>query len=258
MKTATFNANSIRSRLPIILSWLKENKPDYLCIQETKVQDKDFPIHEFEDSGYNVYYKGEKSYNGVAILSKKRADEIVIGFDKKTEIEGSRIITAYYDDVIIVNTYIPQGQDVDSEKYAYKLNWFDQLLNYFENNFSPDNPILWMGDFNVAFENKDVHDPKRLLGHVCFNPVVQNKLRSLINFGFTDILRKFHPEECIYSFWDYRVADAINRGIGWRIDYIMATKPLADKFSNAEVDIKPRLLNKPSDHTFVTAEIIGF
>ena len=253
MKVASFNVNSIRARIDIVLQWLNEESPDVLCIQETKVIDGDFPLGVFKDINYNVVFRGEKSYNGVAIISKHKIDNVRFGFDDK-ESEGTRLISATIKKIQVVNTYIPQGYEPLSDKFRYKLDWFQRLHDYFSQHFSPDKPLLWLGDFNVAPEPMDVHDPKKLLGQVGYHPDEHAALKRLQDWGFIDIFRQHQPGPEQYTFWDYRVKNAVKRKVGWRVDHIWATKPLARKSINAWIDIKPRLKERPSDHTPIVAE----
>jgi len=147
-----------------------------------------------------------------------------------------------------------KGQAVGSEKFEYKLNWYSRLRQYFETNFTPQQPIIWVGDFNVAPTPIDVYDPEKLAGSVCFHPDEHNALAGVMNWGFTDIFRKHRPDEKSFSFWDYRIPNAVKRGLGWRIDHICATKPAADRSTDCWIDIAPRMKPKPSDHTYVVAE----
>ncbi len=253
-KIATFNANSIRSRLPIVLDWLRAQAPDVLCLQETKTQDDQFPAQAFAEIGYHVIFRGQKAYSGVATASRERPQDVSFGLDDGGEPDEPRLIRATYRGIPVVNTYVPQGTDVDSPQFQYKLEWFKRIRNFFERHYSPAKPLLWCGDLNVAPEPIDVHDPKRLLGHVCFHPQVHKALADVMSWGFTDIFRKHCPDAGHYSFWDYRVRDAVTRGLGWRVDHVMATKSLADRSVRAHIDVEPRLRPKPSDHTFVVAE----
>lgn len=252
IKIASFNANSIRSRIDIILDWLKATETHILGIQETKAQDKDFPLEAFK--GYNVVFKGQKSYNGVAIISKFPIEEVKTGFDGKGEDEGSRLISGKIKDIYFINTYIPQGFKAGTEKFQYKLNWLKRIHDYYKENFSPKDPIIWVGDFNVAPESIDVYDPVKLNGHPGYHPDEIKGLEEVRNWGFVDIFRKHNRKGDEYTFYDYRIPDAVKRKMGWRLDHIWATKKIADRSSNSYIDIKPRLLNKPSDHTFITAE----
>jgi exodeoxyribonuclease III len=254
MKIASFNANGIRARLPIIQDWLKNESPDVLCIQETKVQDKDFPEEAFHELGYNSTFKGQKSYNGVAVLSKTLPAPVFSGFDSEDFKENARIITVYINNLPIVNTYIPQGTSPDSERFQYKLDWFKRLKVFFTENFQPDKPLLWVGDFNVAPESIDVYDPEMLLGSVGFHPEEHKALSAVKSWGFVDVFRMHNPDKKAYTFWDYRAPHSFKRGLGWRIDHIWATSCLAKKSNNAWIDIKPRQMERPSDHTFLVAE----
>lgn len=254
-KIASFNANGIRPRTPIILDWLKNNNPDVLCVQETKVQDPDFPETLYKEAGYHLAYMGQKSYNGVAILSKTPLFHVLKGFNDGEENEAARFISAQIgSNIIIVNTYVPQGQQPDSEKFKYKIQWYERLLVHFQSNFNPDSPVIWVGDLNVAPTSLDVYDPDRLYGSVCFHPAEHKAMEKLMAFGFIDIYRKHKPDEKEFTFWDYRIPNAVKRELGWRIDHILATRPMAEKSFGTWIDKTPRLLPKPSDHTFIVAE----
>jgi exodeoxyribonuclease III len=254
MKIATYNANSVRLRLPMVLKWLEKHSPDVLCIQETKVQDPDFPRSAIESAGYQVVFKGQKSYNGVAILSKHPIEDVAYGLDDGGPADEARLIKAVVGKVNVVNTYLPQGYLPDTDKYAYKLEWFKRLRAYFERHFKPTDLLVWVGDLNVAPEAIDVHDPVRLLGHVCFNPQVQAALSDVMAWGFTDVFRMHCKEAGQYSFWDYRFPSTVKNNLGWRLDHIMAAKPLAERSSACYIDKDPRTQPNPSDHTFVVAE----
>jgi len=254
-KIATYNVNSVRSRLHIIIPWLRENSPDVLCMQETKVHDDKFPIHEFEDAGYQVFFRGEKQYNGVATASLKKPEAVSFGFEDDEPSDEDRLVRGTFSGISILNTYVPQGRERESQQFAYKLRWFKRLRKYLEKSCSSAMPLVWCGDLNVAPEAIDVHDPKRLLGHVCFTPEVWEAFDGVKSWGFQDIFRKFHPgEPGHYTFFDYRVPDSVKRGLGWRVDHILATGSLAEKSMNCEIDINPRLADKPSDHTVLIAE----
>ncbi len=253
MKIATFNTNSLRSRLPIVLDWLSEHTPDVLCVQETKVQDKDFPLDAFDGSGYDVVFLGQKSYNGVAIFANTKMTDIVRGLPG-TDPDEARFIKATVAGLHIVNTYIPQGREPKSEMFAYKLSWYKQLKKYFVNNFKPTDKIVWLGDMNLAVQARDVHDPDGKWGSVCYCKEVQDAFADVESFRFTDCFRLHNDNDGEYTFWDYRVPNGFKRNIGWRLDYIMATKPLAKKCTKCYTDKKPRQKEKPSDHTFLVAE----
>ena len=254
-RVATFNANSIRTRLEIILGWLRVHEPDALCIQETRVVDSDFPVDAFAEVGYKAAFVGQKSFNGVAILSRDELESVVIGTGIDTLDDEARIIRARIRGIDVVNTYVPQGTSPDSPRFAYKLNWFASLKDYFSRDFAPDSPVVWVGDFNVAPEPIDVYGPERLAGSVCFHPDEQKALASVREWGFVDVFRKHHTgEPRLYSFFDYRIPNSFKRKLGWRIDHIWATKRLAEESLGCWIDTEPRLLDKPSDHTFVVAD----
>ncbi|MHC4290629.1 MAG: exodeoxyribonuclease III [Planctomycetota bacterium] len=254
MKIATFNANSIRSRLNVLIKWLDLHQPDILAVQETKVQDPDFPISDLAAAGYEIVFRGQKKYNGVAILSKEKPGDIVSALPQDT-MDQARFLKAKIGNIILINTYVPQGMAVDSEKFQYKLNWFRWLREYLEQHHTPDEPILWVGDLNVAREDIDVHSPEKLWGHVCFCELVQKALSDVMDWGFIDVFRQMHPEPEHYTFWDYRVPNGFKRNVGWRLDYIMMTLKLTDKCIDCWIDREPRGWEKPSDHTFLVAEL---
>jgi exodeoxyribonuclease-3 len=253
MKIASFNANSVRARLELVLDWLRKESPDVLCLQETKVPDKDFPQKAFEDMHYHAVFRGEKSYNGVAIVSKKHPEDVRIGFDEY-ESEGTRLITAIINNIPIVNTYVPQGFHPLSQKFREKLDWLQRLYDYFNERFRPDTPLLWAGDFNVAPEPADVYDPAHLEGQVGFHPDERAALQRFRQWGFTDVFRLHQPGSGQYTFWDYRMRNAVPRNLGWRVDHIWATSPLAEKSVRAWIDMDLRRAERPSDHTIVVAE----
>jgi exodeoxyribonuclease-3 len=255
-KVATFNVNSIRSRMPIVLDWLRENDPDALCLQETKVEDKDFPAGEFEAAGFQVAFRGQKRWNGVAIISKAPLEKVSFGFDGGPPEEGPRMISGVAAGVRIVNTYIPQGRDVEDEQFAYKIGWFERLRKEFAARCRPEDLLLWCGDLNHAPEPVDVYDPDKLRGHVCFHPEVDAVYRKIVDWGLVDVFRRHCPEPKQYSFYDYRLPNGVKRGLGWRIDHILTTRPLAEKSTAAYIDLAPRLKPKPSDHTPVVAEFM--
>ncbi len=254
-KVATYNANSIRARMPLILDWLERESPDVLCVQETKVQDKDFPAEPLQDAGYYVAYKGQKSYAGVALISKAEPQAVAYGIDDGGEADEARLIRTVVQGIPVVNTYVPQGRDSDSEHFEYKLAWFGRLRMLFDRHYQPDKPLLWMGDFNVATEDIDVYNPDRLRGHVDFHPKAQAALEKVREWGFVDVFRKHHPNEPNqFTYYDYRAKNPIERGTGWRVDHIWATEPLAEKSVRSWIDVDARRAERPSDHTFLVAE----
>jgi exodeoxyribonuclease-3 len=253
MKIASFNVNSLRARLPLVIKWLTEHGPDVLCVQETKVQDADFPADAFDSIEYKYVFGGQKSYNGVAIFSRTEIKNVKFGFDNEPR-DQSRLVKAQINGIVIVNTYVPQGYLPQSEKFEYKLNWFNRLRDFFDENFNSADPVLWLGDFNVAPEPIDIYDPKGLLGHVCFHPDVHKALKMVCRWGFTDVFRMHCNQPGQYTFWDYRLPNSVKRNLGWRIDHIMATESLAQKCTACYIDKKPRFADKPSDHTPIVAE----
>ncbi len=254
-KIATFNVNSLRSRLHIVIPWLKQHRPNVLCMQETKTPDDRFPVEEFREIGYHVIYRGERGRNGVAIASLEEPVGVFSGLDDGGPPDEDRLIRGVFSGIPVVNTYVPQGQSPDSPMFPYKLEWFQRLREFFSRHFSPDQPLIWCGDLNVAPEEIDVHNPKRLLGHVCFRPEVWEAFQRVKDWGFVDVFRKHHPGEAgQYTFFDYRVPKALERGLGWRVDHILATRPLAEKSVGCWIDLEPRKATKPSDHTPLVAE----
>lgn len=253
VRIGTFNANSIRVRLNQILTWLDARQVDILAVQETKVQDQDFPLPRIEEAGYHAAFAGQKRSAGVATLSKVEPTEVSAGF-----VDGSdhaRLLCTRIDGIYVVNTYVPQGRDIEHEQFAYKLGWFKQLRAWLEARFTPNDPVVWLGDFNVATEDIDVHDPKGLRNHVDFHPQAQAALEDVRTWGFIDVFRKHHPDEPNqFTYFDYRARNPIERNVGWRIDHIWATSPLAARSTGAWIDVDARRAERPSDHTFLVAE----
>lgn len=255
MRVASFNANSIRNRLQVILDWMGANEADVVCVQETKVRDEEFPLDAITNAGYHTAFKGQKAFNGVAIISRHPLEDIVIGTGRTDWDEEARIIRAGVNGITIVNTYIPQGTAIDSPKFDYKLAWIQNMRSYFDVSFTPDDSIVWVGDFNVAREPIDVYDPEGLMGSVCYNPKEHAALDFAKEWGFVDVFRKHHlGESNQFTFWDYRVPNALKRRMGWRLDHIWATETLAAKSTGCWIDAEPRMLEKPSDHTFIAAD----
>jgi len=254
MKVATFNANGIRARLPVVRKWLENEAPDVLCLQETKVQDTEFPRNPIEALGYQCSFRGQKGFNGVAVLSRSMPERVSFGFGDGDAVEEVRLACVTVSGIHIVNTYVPQGYAPDSEKFEYKLSWLQRLGAFFSSNYSPDDFVLWAGDFNVAPEPIDVYDPQRLLGSVGFHPEEHKTLAMVKEWGFVDVFRKHEPGAKMHTFWDYRIPRAFERGLGWRLDHLWASPPLAERSRKAWIDVAPRRWERPSDHTFVVAE----
>jgi exodeoxyribonuclease-3 len=233
-----------------ILAWCAEHRPDVLCLQETKVQDHEFPRAPIEASGYHVAFCGMKSYNGVAILSRAPAQAVTFGMPD----DPFRLARATIGGVTFVNTYVPQGRDLEHAMFAYKLKWYARLRDYFDAHFKPEDSVVWLGDCNVAAESIDVHNPEQQEEHVCYHESARRAFAHCRAWGFVDLFRQFHPEAGHYSFFDYRTNFGVSRPAGWRIDYILASPHLAKRAQDAWIDVKPRLGNRPSDHTFVVAD----
>jgi len=255
IRAATFNVNSVRSRMEIVLGWLKQNEPDILCLQETKVQDPDFPLDPIRKAGYHVVFRGQKAHAGVAIISREAPENVAWGLDDDGPPDEARLIRATIAGLAVVNTYVPQGRSADSQHFQYKLIWLARMRRFFERHYSPDQVLLWMGDLNVAREAIDVHDPVRLKEHVDFHPLAREALENVRRWGFEDVFRRHHPgEPDQYSYFDYRLKDAMDRKVGWRVDHIFATRPLAERSIDSWIDLEPRRLERPSDHTVLAAD----
>ena len=253
MRVATWNVNSIRTRQQIVIDWLQQHRVDVLCLQETKVQDHEFPRSPFADLGYNTYISGQKSYNGVAIFSLQPLSEISFGFspivgdEAKDFDEQKRVISGVVDNIRIVNLYVPNGSAIASEKYEYKLNWLKILRKYLQTLQSQKQEICVCGDFNIALEDKDIYTSKGRANHIMSSAVEREALKQILELGFQDAFRKFTAEDGHYSWWDYRAA-GFNRNRGWRIDHHYLTPKLYQQANKSWIDVEPRKLEKPSDH----------
>jgi exodeoxyribonuclease-3 len=262
MKIATWNVNSVRTRITHTCDWLQANPDvDLLCLQETKVIDADFPHTPFTDLGYQTYIYGQKSYNGVALISRSPLENIQTGFASVLgEIaepsldDQKRLITAKLGDIQVVNMYVPNGSEVGSEKYEYKLRWLNLLKSYLEALLSQNPNVLICGDFNVAIADLDIYDPKGRETKVMSTDIERETLAEVLNLGFKDVFRKFESGGGYYSWWDYR-SGGFARNRGWRIDYHFLTEALYDRAANCVIDIEPRKLIQPSDHTPVIVTI---
>jgi len=222
-------------------------------MQETKVENRRFPEADFHRIGYHVVFSGVKGRNGVAVASLEEPEDVSFGLDTEPK-DADRIMRVEISGITIVNTYVPQGYRIDSPKYQYKLQWLERLRKYFERNVDLSRHVAWCGDINVAPEPIDVHSPEKLKNHVCFHEAARRAFKRVAELGFVDLLRKHHPDERVYTFYDYRVKNAVERGLGWRVDAILASPPLAEKCVNCYVDMRPRLAERPSDHTPLVAE----
>lgn len=253
MKLATWNVNSLKVRLPHVLQWLAENPVDVLCLQETKIIDDKFPIAEIEAAGYGVVYSGQRTYNGVAILSRHPFCDVVRN-NPRFEDDQQRIIAATIEGMRVVCAYVPNGQSVGSDKYQYKLNWLDALHDWIADELKSYESLALLGDYNVAPEDRDVHDPVAWKDQVLCSEPERAQFRRLIELGLKDAFRLFEQPEKVYSWWDYRML-AFRRNMGLRIDHILLSPALAARCSACVVDRAPRKWEQPSDHAPVTATI---
>jgi exodeoxyribonuclease III len=252
VKLATWNVNSIRVREARVLAWLAEHGPDVLCMQEVKVVDSAFPAEALQAAGYRTVVHGQKTYNGVAIASRLPIEEVAIGFDDGEPDDQSRLIAATIAGIRIVNVYVPNGQAVGSDKYGYKLDWMRRLRSYLERRCDPAGLFALVGDFNVAPEDRDVHDPVIWAGQVMCSEVEREALRQIVGWGLTDAFRQHHDEAGVFSWWDYRML-AFPKKHGLRIDHILASAALAARCTDCVIDRNARKGKEPSDH----APVIG-
>ncbi len=260
MKIATWNVNSVRTRLEHVIDWLKENPVDVLCLQETKVVDEQFPRSLFEELGYHLYISGQKSYNGVAIASLQPLTDISTGFtgvlpDVEPEWDAQkRVITGVFSDIRIINLYVPNGSSIGSDKYEYKLGWLQILERYLKQLLQVTPNICMCGDFNIALSDKDIHDKVSIKNHIMSSDSERDALGEILKLGFADAFRKFNDEGGQYSWWDYRAA-SFRRNLGWRIDHHYLTADLYERAKSCVIDVTPRKKEKPSDHTPVVLEV---
>ena len=252
MKIATWNVNSIRSRLDRLLQWLVKMEPDVVCLQELKANDEAFPYEPIREAGYHAAVHGQKTYNGVAILSRSEPVDVECGLGDGVDDPQARLIAAKVDEVHIISAYVPNGQSVGSEKWTYKLQWMRRLRHYLERRFDSSIPLLLCGDFNVARDDLDVATPAQWAETVLCHQDGRHALEDIVQWGLTDVFRKHHPEGGIYSWWDYRML-AFPKNDGLRLDYIFATEPMATRCTRAEIDRDERKGKKPSDHAPVVA-----
>ncbi len=253
MRIATWNVNSVRARLERLLPWLTERQPDVVCLQETKCVDEMFPRDEIEDVGYQVALSGQKTYNGVAILSKKPIEDVTLGFGIERFDGEARVIAATIEDVMVLNCYVVNGQEVGHERYDYKLEWLAALRDFIVERFPMDEKVCVCGDFNVTFDDKDVYNPDRWRGRILCSAPERKALMGLCETGLEDGLRKFHPQGGVYTWWDYRRRGFENGDRGLRIDHHLLSGPAMAACTGVEVDREARAGKKPSDHAPVIA-----
>lgn len=252
MKLATWNVNSLRVRLPQVLEWLAREAPDVLCLQETKVPDEDFPEAALREAGYFAVFSGQKTYNGVAILTRQTPTAVL------RELPGAdnaqrRFLAADLDGIRIINVYVPNGESVDSDKFRYKLAWLEALRAHLRAELEVHPRLVVVGDFNIAPQDRDVHDPRAWQGQVLFSEPERTALQQLFALGLKDSFRLFDQPDASFSWWDYRQG-AFRRNRGLRIDHILSSPQLASACRGCRIDVEPRRAERPSDHAPVIAE----
>jgi len=257
MKIISWNVNSVRARIENILNYIKDSDPDILFLQEIKTQNENFPSETFKENGYNSYVFGQKSYNGVAFLSKSKINNVKNDFIKD-KLQQSRIITG---EILInkkktklINIYVPNGNPVDTEKYEYKKNWLTSFLKKIKKELNSNSNLIISGDFNIIPEEIDVYDYKRYENDALFRLEIRKKYRELINLGFSDVYRHFNKSKQEYTFWDY-FAGSWQKNYGMRIDHFLISNNLLDNAKSININKKPRSKTKPSDHTPIELEI---
>ena len=258
MKIATWNVNSLNVRLPHVIDWIKEHQPDILCLQETKQVNDKFQHDAFSDIGYHSYHNGQKTYNGVAIISKNELNDInfdLPDFDDPQKRIISGIWSGNFNEKIyIVSAYIPNGQSLGSEKFFYKMNWLNKFSKWVETLTSEYDGIILTGDFNIAPEDKDCHNPNAWIGQNLVSTEERKFFSDILKIGFHDSYRELNPDKEEYSWWDYRMA-GFRRNLGMRIDHILVSSQILENVKESYIDKEPRKLERPSDHTPVITEL---
>jgi exodeoxyribonuclease III len=254
---ATWNVNSLKVRLPHLLDWLATHRVDVVCLQETKLVDEQFPSAQLDEAGYAAAFTGQKTYNGVALLTRK--DSVPAAADVVTALPGledpqKRLIAASVGELRVVCAYFPNGQAVGSEKYEYKLRWIDALIQWLRHELTRHPKLALAGDFNIAPEDRDVHDPKAWEGQVLFSEPEKQAFRDLLALGLIDSFRLFEQAERSYTWWDYRML-AFRRKMGLRIDHVLLSNALAGHCTACTIDVEPRRREQPSDHAPVIATL---
>lgn len=253
MKLATWNVNSLKVRLPQVLDWLTSTQPDIVCLQETKLTDEAFPKEEIEAAGWQVAFSGQKTYNGVAILSRSAMADVqagIPGFDD----EQKRVLSATVGGTRVVCVYVPNGQSLDSDKYQYKLRWLEALADWLKGELVHHPSLALLGDYNIAPDDRDVHDPEAWADNVLVSEPERRHFNTLVELGLMDAFRLFDQPERSFSWWDYRQG-AFRRNMGLRIDHILLSEPLAKRCRGCAIDTAPRKIERPSDHAPVIAEL---
>jgi exodeoxyribonuclease-3 len=253
MKLATWNVNSLKVRLEQVLEFIAQHKPDALCLQELKLEDASFPVAEINATGYQAVFSGQKTYNGVAILSPRAGADVCMGIAHCDDPQ-KRVIAVTVDGVRLICVYVPNGESVESDKYKYKLDWLRRLIAWLQEEMARYPKLALLGDFNIAPEDRDVHDPKAWEGKVLFSEPEKAAFRDIIALGLIDSFRLFDQPEKSFSWWDYRM-NAFKRNLGLRIDHILLSEQLAKQCKSCTIDRSPRAKDRPSDHAPVIAEI---
>ncbi len=253
MRLAAWNVNSLKVRLPHLLDWLSRAAPDVVCLQETKLEDAAFPVAELRAAGYECAFSGQKTYNGVAILSRVPLAEVASGIPGYAD-EQKRVLCATVDGVRVVCVYVPNGQSTDSDKYRYKLDWLVALSGWLAEELKRHPALALLGDYNIAPEDRDVYDPAAWKDQVLCSEPERAAFRALLALGLRDSFRLFEQPERSYTWWDYRMK-AFQRKMGLRIDHVLLSEPLAGRCTGASIDVQPRRLERPSDHAPVIADL---
>jgi exodeoxyribonuclease-3 len=253
MKIASWNVNSLKVRLPHLLDWLGEQQPDVLCLQELKLEDQNFPRAEIEAAGYQVAFSGQKTYNGVALLARQPIADVVCGNPLFAD-EQKRLIAGTVDGVRVICAYMPNGQEVGCDKYDYKLRWFDALARWLEIELKAHGQLALCGDYNIAPDDRDVHDPQRWQDGILVSAPERAAFRRLLELGLSDSFRLFEQPEKTFSWWDYRML-GFQKNQGLRIDHILLSAALASRCKAAGIDRAPRKRERPSDHAPVWATL---
>jgi exodeoxyribonuclease III len=254
VKIASWNVNSVKVRLPHLLSWVEEAQPDVLCLQETKCPAADFPRLELEALGYRVETVGQRAYNGVALVSKRPAEELVCGLPGMPEDEQARYIEASFGGVLVASIYLPNGNPVGTDKFPYKLAWMEQLVHRARALLRREIPFVLAGDYNICPTDEDVYDPVAFRDDALCQLASRSRFRELLYLGLTDAYRVFHREPHRYTFWDYK-GGHWNRDEGLRIDHLLLSPHAADRVAACDIDKKPRAKDRASDHTPIWCEL---
>ncbi len=255
MKILTLNINSVRARAEMLIKTLKSGEYDTILLQETKVENSSFPFILFEDLGYNIKIMGQKSWNGVAVFSKHSIEDVILSMPNYAD-TNARFIECVIDGrVRIINTYMPNGESIDSPKFPYKIEWMTNFTKYIEQYLNSEEAVIIAGDFNVAIEDRDIWNPKNYLGSSISAPEARDIMQQWLDAGWLDTWRHFHPTDIGFTWYGYRGGDTVGKNQGLRLDYFMLNKTAAKMVKNCEIDMEPRLCEKPSDHCGLMLEI---